>query len=106
MGRKTTYAISTGEAQRLEINQLIKQRYFIKGRKVSGQISWNNGNCIGYEAEFTILNQVISLDYYNINSSGERTILKYKIQLTSIPSNLGKGQIWYFICPFTVPGFS
>ena len=24
-----------------------------------------------------------------------------KRQLTSIPSNLGKGVVWYFICPFT-----
>lgn len=26
---------------------------------------------------------------------------KYKIQLVSMPSNLGKGEIWYFLCPVT-----
>lgn len=101
MGRKSTFAISTGEAQRLEINQLLKQRYFIKGCKVSGLISWNNGSRIGYEAEISSLNQEIRLDYFNTDSSGVKTDLDYKIQLTSIPSNLGKGEIWYFICPFT-----
>ena len=24
---------------------------------------------------------------------------KYKVQLISVPSNLGKGVIWYFVCP-------
>lgn len=25
----------------------------------------------------------------------------YKIKLVSVPSNLGKGEIWYFLCPST-----
>ncbi len=27
--------------------------------------------------------------------------IKYRVQLLAIPSNLGKGLIWYFICPHT-----
>jgi hypothetical protein len=30
---------------------------------------------------------------------------KYKVLLVSIPSNLGKGKIWYFLCPQTLKRF-
>ena len=38
----------------------------------------------------------IVLDY---SSNGEPR--KYKVKLVSVPSNLGKGLIWYFLCPQT-----
>jgi hypothetical protein len=38
--------------------------------------------------------------YYTLTKpSGEEFKLDYKIQLTSIPSNLGRGEVLYFVCP-------
>lgn len=102
MGRNSKGATITGEAQKLEINTLIKKGYFKNGCCIhNGRISWTNGSSIGYDAELTEQKQEIRLFYWNQNNAGEKTDLDYKIQLTSIPSNLGRGGIWYFVCPFT-----
>ena len=101
MGRNSTGATTTGEAQKLEINTLLKKGYIKNNCKLSGSISWTNGSCIGYDAEITEQKQEIRLNYWNKSHSGEKTDLDYTIQLISFPSNLGKGKIWYFICPIT-----
>lgn len=102
MGRLSTGAVTTGEAQRLEISYLFREGYISKGRFISGSLSWNNGNSIGIESELSKWKQEIRLKYQNHSyHSGAVNDLDYKIQLTSIPSNLGRGQIYYFICPIT-----
>ena len=39
--------------------------------------------------------------YLNLNYNCDETNYNYNIQLVSIPSNLGKGKVWYFLCPYT-----
>lgn len=101
MGRYSTGAITTGEAQRIEISYLFKQGFISRGKIISGSLSWNNGSSIGIQSEITEGNQEIRLQYQNKSYSGETNNLDYKIMLTSIPSNLGRGRIWYFICPIS-----
>lgn len=101
MGRRSAGTMTTGEAMRLEIGYLLKHGFIRKGFHLSGSISWTSGSNIGYHSKFTEEDQEIRLVYWNQSYSGERTDLDYTIQLTSIPSNLGRGEIWYFVCPFT-----
>ncbi len=44
--------------------------------------------------------QFVTVDY---KSNG--TDYKYNIQLEALTSNSGKGDVWYFICPFTLQQF-
>lgn len=101
MGRYSTGAIATGEAQRIELSYLIKQGFISKEGIRAGSLSWNNGNSISFFSKLTEGEQYIRLTYCNQSHTGEKHDLDYKIQLTSIPSNLGRGKILYFICPFT-----
>lgn len=101
MGRNSTGAIITSSAIRIELSYLLKQGIIPKEGNRAGYLSWTNGSQINYEIEITSENQYIRLKYRNTNYSGEVNDLDYKIQLSSIPSNLGRGQIWYFICPFS-----
>jgi hypothetical protein len=101
MGRNSTGAITTGSALRLELSYLLKQGIIPKQGIRTGYLSWTNGSEMYYEIENTSQNQYIRLKYSNTNYSGEVNDLDYKIQLDSIPSNLGRGRIWYFVCPFT-----
>jgi hypothetical protein len=101
MGRFSTGAITTGEAQRIELSWLIKQGWISKGGIISGTLSWNNGSEISINTEIKEGKGYIRLNYQNKRYTGEVNELDYKIQLTSIPSNLGRGKIWFFICPFT-----
>lgn len=55
--------------------------------------SWGQKNSIGIETNLS--DQYIRISY---TSTGNGKI-DYKVQITSIPSNLGKGVVYYFICP-------
>lgn len=55
-----------------------------------------------YEARFSISINMFSGhgDVY-FSYSYKETIRKYKVEVISRPSNLGKGVVWFFICPVT-----
>jgi hypothetical protein len=102
MERHSTGAFTTGEVGRIELSYLLRQGLIKRGQSVYGSLSWTNGSSISFASSFTEGSRFIRLSYYNENSySGERTHHDYKIQLTTIPSNLGKGEIIYFVCPST-----
>ena len=101
MGRCGTGAITTGESIRIELPYLLKQGYIRKNYTISGSLSWTNGSSVSFVSSFTEEGRYIRLSYYLESYTGERTNHDYKIQLTTIPSNLGKGEIIYFVCPVT-----
>jgi hypothetical protein len=102
MGRHSTGACTTGEVHRIELSYLLRQGFIRKNGKVSGTLSWNSGGSISFESAFTEEERYIRLVYYLESSySGEKTNHDYKILLTTIPSNLGRGEIIYFVCPAT-----
>jgi hypothetical protein len=102
MGRHSTGVCTTGEVHRIELSYLLRQGFIRNHRKVSGTLSWTNGSCISFESSFTDEEKYLRLIYYIQNSyTGEKTNHDYKILLTTIPSNLGKGEIIYFVCPST-----
>jgi hypothetical protein len=67
--------------------------------RISKTITWSNNfgeitSKLSIKIDMIDSASVLTLDY---TCDGEP--YKYDIQLTSIPSNLGKGSIWFFICP-------
>jgi len=101
MGRYSTGAITTRESKRLELSYLLNDGYIQKGLMLSGTIRWNNGSSINFISELTEENQYIRLQYQNTSYEGEEKDMDYMIHLASIPSNLDRGRILYFICPIT-----
>jgi len=105
MGRNKTGAATCKEVQRIELSHLIKRKLIQKGKQISFPYSWSDGwgNPLGnvwmttnYGAEEKYLKLKYTItDRY----SGDKTHYDYKIQLTAIPSNLGKGEVLYFLCP-------
>jgi len=102
MGRYSTGAITTGEALRIELPYLLRQGFIRKDSRISGILSWNNGSKIGIESDYTSEGRYLRLMYQlTDNYSGEVSNHDYKISFTTIPSNLGRGEILYFVCPIT-----
>jgi hypothetical protein len=100
MPRFATYPPLLDGCKTLNIAFLIQQGYLIQNHSVSGVVKWcRNGNeigKIGIRVNMTLNDAYIELNYkYNDVSIG------YKVELVSIPSNIGKGFIWYFVCPRT-----
>lgn len=102
MGRYSTGANTVDSINRIEMKDLIKWGYFKKYANHYSTLSWSSGSRISME----VINQPeecsIRLIYtITDNHSGKKTDINYKVWIKKVPSNLGKGFVLYFICPFT-----
>lgn len=100
MGRNTTGAYTTGEATRIELTELLKKGYIKKGCINTGSLSWTNGSSINIETKYLKDEKYIRLFYsITFRETNEKKEFDYKINLIAIPSNLGNGEVLYFVCP-------
>jgi hypothetical protein len=100
MGRNSTGARVCSQVNRIELSYLLKKGHLKKGEKNTMIYRWVNGHgqdmgsiallCYWSEEEI-----YIRLKYTHTDGGD----FDYKVRLTSVPSNLGKGEVLYFICP-------
>ncbi|WP_433834649.1 hypothetical protein [Flavobacterium anhuiense] len=100
MGRCATYPKTIDDCLTISITKLKEWGYLNFVDTKSGTITWSkNGHkhsSVGIEMINNGFNAFIVLDY---KSNGEP--INYKIKIISKPSNLSKGEIFYFVCPKT-----
>jgi hypothetical protein len=102
MGRYSTGSITTGEALRIELSYLLKNKYIIKGQDNYKGLGWSNGSSIVVYSINDNVGPFLRLLYCTTDKyAGERTDYRDLIQLAEVPSNLGIGNVLYFICPAT-----
>lgn len=106
MGRFSTGASTVNGAQRLELRWLINQGYikcFGKNFELYGyhkqSIAWTNGNKINIEVHNYPNGMYLLLDYTITKRSGEQVYMNYKVHLCRKPANLGRGEVFYMVCP-------
>lgn len=101
MPKPYTFPTLFDEVLQISITKLKEWGYLNPEQFRSGSITWSiNGEktaSISIRVNTYDSNPCVSLDY---KSNGEP--VNYKVYLTSVPSNLGKGVIWYFLCPHTL----
>ena len=100
MPKPNTFPTLFDRVLQLNLDKLKKDGYLIPGQARSGSVTWScNGNksgSIGFMVDMTSASPYIELNYsYSDNPR------KYRVRLVSIPSNLGKGEVWFFLCPET-----
>lgn len=85
---------------KLDISKL-KSCNYLSGKKISsGEITWRvRGNKIG--AVNFELNTLSKEPFMKLDFTFNGVIGQNFIRLVQIESNLGKGLIWYFLCPVT-----
>ncbi len=100
MSRSSNGKYKTGESNRLDLRVLLQQGQIKKGFHLTGNIEWTNGSSIAFESKYT-KDEVYFRVAYSITDyrTGKETNYDYKINFVKIPSNLGKGEILYFVCP-------
>jgi len=101
MARFPTFPTTYEERKSFSISDLRKWGYLISGQYKSGTINWNrngipNGS-IGISVHMDRNEPYLMVDYV-LNKEKE---VRYSIPLIKVPSNLGKGHVWYFRCPYT-----
>lgn len=100
MGRYSTGAATTDESIRLELSYLLKSKILQKGAMVSGILSWTSGANVSYLCKYGDDEAWIHLRYtHTDNHTGNKTDYDYRIEFERKVSNLGRGEVLYFICP-------
>ena len=100
MPKPRTFPTLYNEALQIHISKLKGWGYLNPEQIKSGTLNWSrNGNPTG-----SISIKVYTLDsqpYIELDYKYRDEPRNYKVNLTSTPSNLNRGEIWYFICPQT-----
>jgi hypothetical protein len=102
MGRNTSGSVTTGEAMRIELSYLLKNKFIVKGKDIYKGLGWSNGSSIAVFSVYDNAWPFIRLLYSTTdNNTGEKTEHNEIIYLAEVPSNLDKGYVLYFLCPVT-----
>jgi hypothetical protein len=101
MPKFPTFPTLYDEALQINISKLKEWGYLKPNQIMRGTLNWtwrNSGrqNSISIEVNTQSETPYILLDY----KYGDEP-RKYKVYFTSTPSNLNRGEIWYFLCPQT-----
>jgi len=100
MPKPYTFPTLYNEALQIHISKLKGWGYLDPEQIKSGTLNWSrNGNptgSISIQVNTKSEQPYIELDYKYRDEPRN-----YKVYLTSTPSNLNRGEIWYFICPQT-----
>ena len=88
------------ELKTVSISFLKRHGYLKSDQWQSGTITWSsNGRTTG-NISIAVSTQVGNA-FLELNYRCNGAPINYKVQLVSIPSNLGKGAVWFFVCPST-----
>jgi len=100
MPKPQTFPTLFDEVKTVSISFLTKYNYLKPNQWQSGTITWSrNGNktgSISIKVNTQSESPFIILDY-----KCNEVPINYKVRLVSTLSNLGKGIVWFFVCPST-----
>lgn len=100
MSKPQTNPTLYNEVLQLSISNLKKWGYIVPERIISGTVNWSrNGNLTGSIS--IVVNNQSDQQYIELDYNYKNEPINYKISLMSLPSNLNRGEIWYFVCPIT-----
>lgn len=84
----------------VSISFLSKHGYLKPNQRQSGTVNWSqNGSNTGSVS--IIVNTQPENPYLELDYKCNDVPINYRVKLISAPSNLGKGVVWFFICPHT-----
>lgn len=100
MPKVHTFPTLYDELKTITINFLAKYEFLRPNQTATGTISWSKrGNNTG--SILVTVNTQSPNKYLELNYTCNTKPICYRVQLITVPSNLGKGVVWYFVCPHT-----
>ncbi len=79
--------------------QIVIHNYRWRYRR-SGSIAWGRSDKESASISVTV-DLSISVPYLELKYSYFDQPTQYRVKLVNVPSNLGRGRVWYFVCPRT-----
>lgn len=100
MAKHPTYPTLYDGLKTINISFLKSHQYLEDKVYKGGTITWSrNGHETGSVS--IKVNTQSETPYLELEYKYDQSLINYRVQLVSIPSNLGKGVVWFFICPHT-----
>lgn len=100
MGRSASFRDNFNDLLKFSLADLKRHGYMVGWHSAS--LTWSrNGNKRGTINIGVNLNCIKPGNYIQLDYTVDGQPMSYRIELLQLPSNLGKGQVWYFICPLT-----
>lgn len=100
MPKPYTFPTLYDEVLRINISKLKEWNYLNPDQYKSGIITQSSNGEKTASISITV-NTYSKQPYIELDYKFNDKPRKHKVSLVSIPSNLGKGKIWYFLCPQT-----
>jgi hypothetical protein len=98
MGRNSSLPTVYDFCNKINISDLIRWKYFKPNTLVSGTITFKNFNSEYFKVSIQVFN-CPDQPYTELNYTINGITINYRIYFELFPSNLGKGLVWFFICP-------
>lgn len=101
MPNNSSYPYILEHGTSITISDLRKWKYLILGSGRSGMIEWSKGG--SSYSQVSIESDIRSEDcaYIELKYTFNHKDFDERIYLESVPSNLGDGVVWYFVCIFS-----
>lgn len=100
MPRHSTFPALYDQCKVISITFLKKSGYLKPGEWRTGIISWTRAGNKNGSISFD-LNMIATNPYFELHYTLDSNPISYVVRLVSLSSNLGKGSIWFFLCPLT-----
>lgn len=99
MPKPYTFPTIYDDCLTINISDLKKWGYFEPNHYKSGVLSWSRNGEV--HSKISIAISMGDSPYMELDYTCNDEPRKYKVYFETVPSNLGKGEIYYFLCPFT-----
>jgi len=97
-GRGNSSSITVGEATKLDLSYLLKNKFIQKGNEVTFQLSWTSGTQIKVISHYSEKDIYLRLMYrVTYKDTKEVKDYDYKVYISKVKSNLGKGEVLYLV---------
>lgn len=100
MPKPRTYPTLYDNLKTVSISFLTRHGYLKPNQRQGGTVTWSRNGEIQGSISIRVCTQPES-PYLELDYKCNETPISYRVQLVSAPSNLGKGVVWYFVCPNT-----
>lgn len=101
MGRDSGGYLLSHQCKRIELSYLLKSGIIQKGTAIHTTIKWTDDSCISIKANWSDAERYLLLEYTHTDYEGNKRALSYRVNIIALPSNLGKGQVLYLVCPLS-----
>jgi hypothetical protein len=100
MPKPYTFPTLFDEVKTVSISDLNRWGYLKPGRYKTGSITWSRNGTVTSSIGIAVSTFTDS-PYLELKYSYGYKPVRYKVGLITVPANIGKGEVWYFVCPYT-----